>query len=474
MTEKVITDASSFLGQGCEMLDKIEEDITAYKGALELKTTKELVGYDAHGCKAKKGKTCGKPIVCPISAGFKDKCIWRGSGGDCNGQCREGEIKIAGSSWGGSPGESGTNRCSRGAASTARPTRKKVAYATDIHEKCWKHDESLKKRNGSITLPSSLHKRWGRTVGNDYCCPKNKPVPYKKCHWVGSKDCAVPNCERHEIFLATNDYGDADYYPCNLNEESLNPVAECNSEICSVLDGGGCSDPDEGETDDGADYPNRDGPSRDTLVVASRAIAAGSSAVRGQTWYAYGPEPLNDSDDEVDGTLSDHTGVGLEARVPSSFGVRRSMTVVVKTLAGSSAAGIKGAGNLIMKSMKYRTGPRTFEGPGSETLKLKAGFGMAKDVCDGTVAQWWKQDSLPALAGKLRYDAEHLLDFSIMPAWARTGLSSGELNPQVLLDVWHKAYPENIHLAELGAIVTDVKGWTPPVTPNDRMFTIMG
>ncbi|KAK4675374.1 hypothetical protein QC764_0077410, partial [Podospora pseudoanserina] len=127
------------------------------------------------------------------------------------------------------------------AASTARPTRKKVAYATDIHEKCWKHDESLKKRNGSITLPSSLHKRWGRTVGNDYCCPKNKPVPYKKCHWVGSKDCAVPNCERHEIFLATNDYGDADYYPCNwwrkkalcceVNEESLSPVAECNSEI---------------------------------------------------------------------------------------------------------------------------------------------------------------------------------------------------------------------------------------------------
>lgn len=52
--EKVITDTSSFLGQGCEMLDKIEEDITAYKGALELKTTKELVGYDAHGCKAKK------------------------------------------------------------------------------------------------------------------------------------------------------------------------------------------------------------------------------------------------------------------------------------------------------------------------------------------------------------------------------------------------------------------------------------
>lgn len=204
-----------------------------------------------------------------------------------------------------------------------------------------------------------------------------------------------------------------------MNEESLNPVAECNSKIRSVLDGGGCSDPDEGETDDGADYPNGDGPSRDTLTVTSRAIAAGSSAVRGQTWYAYGPEPLSESDDEVDDTLSDHTGVGLEARAPSSFGVRRSMTVAVKTLAGSSAAGIKGAGNLVMKSMKYRTGPGTFEGSGSETLKLKAGFGMAKDVCAGTVAQWWKPDSLPALAGKLRYDAEHLLDVSSVPKDAR-------------------------------------------------------
>lgn len=64
--------------------------------------------------------------------------------------------------------------------------------------------------------------------------------------------------------------------------------------------------------------------------------------------------------------------VGLEARAPSSFGVRRSMTVAVKTLAGSTAAGIKGAGNLIIKSMKYRTGPGTFEGSGSEKLKLKA------------------------------------------------------------------------------------------------------
>lgn len=73
--EKVITDTSSFLGQGCEMLDKIEEDITAYKGALELKTTKELVGYDAHGSKAKKVSLSSlsrktKPIVLGVWLGM--------------------------------------------------------------------------------------------------------------------------------------------------------------------------------------------------------------------------------------------------------------------------------------------------------------------------------------------------------------------------------------------------------------------
>ncbi|KAK0669896.1 bacteriodes thetaiotaomicron symbiotic chitinase [Cercophora samala] len=505
--EKFITDTNSFLGQGCEKLDKVEADLTAYKGALELNTKKELVGYDASGCEAKKGKTCGKPIVCPISAGFKDKCMWRGSGGDCNGQCHEGEIKIAGSSWGGSPGESGTNRCSRGGKQLCcqvgldkindgcywtegcgkhcKADEEKVAYATDIHDKCWRHDESLKKRSDPVSIPSDLDRRaglWGKTVGNDYCCPKSKPIPYKNCRWVGSKDCAVPNCERHEIFLATNDYGDADY-PCNwwrkralcceVNEEALNPVAECDTEICSGLDGG-CEDPDYGETDDGADYPDGKGPIRTRSAITSRALAKGSSVVHGQTWYAYRPDPLNDSDDDVEDTFPYHTGARLESRLPSRFGTPRSMLVPVKALAGSSAAAIKGTGELVMKSLKYRTGLGTFEGDGAETVGLRGGFRMAKDLCAGTVATWYRPEVLPKLLGKLRDDAEHLRDFSMVPAWARKGLELGKLNPQVLLDIWHKPYPANIHLPQLGVIVNDVKGWTAPVTPNDRIFTIMG
>lgn len=51
-------------------------------------------------------------------------------------------------------------------------------------------------------------------MGNDYCCFKNKLVFCKKCYWVGSKDCVVFNCERYEIFLVMNDYGDVDYF-CN-------------------------------------------------------------------------------------------------------------------------------------------------------------------------------------------------------------------------------------------------------------------
>ncbi|PNY25607.1 Symbiotic chitinase [Tolypocladium capitatum] len=76
------------------------------------------VGYDKSGQKCSKGEKskglCGKIICCPKSAGMVN-CQWRGSGSDCNGRCHEGEVTIAGSSWGGSPGESSEDsKCRRG------------------------------------------------------------------------------------------------------------------------------------------------------------------------------------------------------------------------------------------------------------------------------------------------------------------------------------------------------------------------
>lgn len=66
-----------------------------------------------------------------------------------------------------------------------------------------------------------------------------------------------------------------------MNEELLNLVVECNFKICFVLDGGGCLDLDEGEMDDGVDYFNGDGFSRDMLIVISCVIVVGLFVVCG-------------------------------------------------------------------------------------------------------------------------------------------------------------------------------------------------
>lgn len=70
-----------------------------------------MVGNDKSDC----GKDPHvKPICCKSNSAPKS-CTWRGSGGDCNGQCHKGEVTLFGSSKGGGPkSESGTKKCSRG------------------------------------------------------------------------------------------------------------------------------------------------------------------------------------------------------------------------------------------------------------------------------------------------------------------------------------------------------------------------
>lgn len=51
-------------------------------------------------------------------------------------------------------------------------------------------------------------------------------------------------------------------------------------------------------------------------------------------------------------------------------------------------------------------------------------------------------------------------------------MKAAKLDPQKLLDGWNKAY--DVTLPRIGAIVSDVSGWTAPVTPNDRIFEIIG
>ncbi|KAK1752214.1 hypothetical protein QBC47DRAFT_433206 [Echria macrotheca] len=99
-------------GQDCVVLKdqacKAASDLRCFNG-------ETLVGWDRDGCSNDQE---GKPICCPSSTAPR-KCMWRGSGGDCNGQCHPGEATIALSSWGGKgagfDGESGTGQCNRGA-----------------------------------------------------------------------------------------------------------------------------------------------------------------------------------------------------------------------------------------------------------------------------------------------------------------------------------------------------------------------
>ncbi|PKX88257.1 uncharacterized protein P174DRAFT_426141 [Aspergillus novofumigatus IBT 16806] len=46
------------------------------------------------------------------------------------------------------------------------------------------------------------------------------------------------------------------------------------------------------------------------------------------------------------------------------------------------------------------------------------------------------------------------------------------LNPVKLVRGWNKLY--DVSLPQIGAIITDVKGWTKPLTLNDRIFKVLG
>jgi chitinase len=142
------------------------------------------------------------------------QCIWRGSGGDCNGQCHEGEVKIAASSWGGIPGESSsTHKCSRGdkalccKADSYNSLTEGCRWTEGCGGECNKDEESV----------AYTRDRWGGATvfcnGNHYCCKKGQPIPFRNCHWVGQGDCADNTCAKSEVTLWTDGLGDA-YSTC--------------------------------------------------------------------------------------------------------------------------------------------------------------------------------------------------------------------------------------------------------------------
>ncbi|WYZ36356.1 hypothetical protein EsH8_XIII_000008 [Colletotrichum jinshuiense] len=92
----------------------IEQDTDKFGFSETCGLSYKLVGWDKSICSGL-GGTWGLPICCKLDKA-PEKCMWRGNGGDCNGQCHEGEVTLYKSGNGGSPVESGANnnQCSRG------------------------------------------------------------------------------------------------------------------------------------------------------------------------------------------------------------------------------------------------------------------------------------------------------------------------------------------------------------------------
>lgn len=169
------------------------------------------VGADRDGidCGDVPESFCGRIICCPKTSGMTD-CMWRGSGGDCNGQCHEGEVKIAGSSWGGSPGESSpSTKCSRGDKAFCC---KATQYAS-LTESCRWTDNCNSNCNSDEESVAQAYDCWGWASvfcnGYHYCCKKNRPIPLRNCHWVGQGDCADNTCAKSEVTLWTDTWGDS-------------------------------------------------------------------------------------------------------------------------------------------------------------------------------------------------------------------------------------------------------------------------
>ncbi|RMY35478.1 hypothetical protein D0865_13898 [Hortaea werneckii] len=177
-----------------------------------------VVGWDDAGC-GRKNHHYGKQICCPTD-GAPTSCRWRGDhtdglGGDCSGQCHEGEINVAGirSSWGGGfTNDGNTDKCGRGFKSFC-------CVAPDL--KALTKDCSLTSCGGSCPSDKQAMFQYyddcwfGRY--KTYCCPD--PAPISDCHWAAC-------CKIGQIQLDTE------------------PVT-CSTDICDAIPGYCDSDEDD-------------------------------------------------------------------------------------------------------------------------------------------------------------------------------------------------------------------------------------
>ncbi|WXC52158.1 hypothetical protein QX201_011817 [Fusarium graminearum] len=160
------------------------------------------VGFEVCGYWTSKGKAiCCEETIAPKT------CTWRGSGGDCNGQCHTGEVRLFQSKRGGGfKTESSNYGCGRGWKAFCCEEEEYDELLsgcrwTGCGGKCSEDENSLAY---STQFPRHCSILW---FGTHLCCPKSKPEPLIDCHWVGQGDCAKNSCANYEVTVGTEGYG---------------------------------------------------------------------------------------------------------------------------------------------------------------------------------------------------------------------------------------------------------------------------
>ncbi|RDW83598.1 glycoside hydrolase family 18 protein [Aspergillus mulundensis] len=440
------------LGRGCVKRDEVVDLDNPQASSC---SPSVRVGYDKAGCKGGDGE-CGKPICCGAQSGLKN-CQWRGGSGgkgsDCNGQCHAGEVKISSSSWGGTPGESGTGRCGRGSKALCCEMG---TFDTLLAECYWTSGNGKSCDDGDEEV---AHKWEGNSMstvlshGSSYCCPKADKMPLENCHWVGKGDCADNTCSASEVTLLTDNRGDS-YSGCNWgrkkalcctpNTEALQKM-DCNVDVCDTLN---------------EDYDCDD---EDGIPVSPV--------------YSFNKRSYQVNDGQVMWEYDSPHWLEKRAGAKPKPGDPRTMVVALTTMFKSAIFE-----DVHVTTRSYRPGLDLFKYDGANTLGIKGAYDLASTTCSSTAMQFVKLADIATRAGRAKWSAEHMQEFQMIPMFLRNAISgvlpsgaimkAGKLDPYIFMTTWRAPY--DVSLPQIGELVTDLASWAPPLTPNDRIFEVMG
>ncbi|KAM7215378.1 hypothetical protein V8F06_009239 [Rhypophila decipiens] len=419
-------DLNSHLRKDCY----VQEDSLTY-----CKSGDDQVGYD----KAGRSKDY-KPICCPKGSGMT-KCQWRGgtggtnAGRDCNGQCHAGEVKIT-------IGQKAfccqmgifndaLSQCnwSDGVGSSCKSDQQRIAYMWD--------------KTG-----------WGTVYkhGNEFCCPRDDPPPLLDCRWIGKGDCVDNTCGGSEVTLLIDERGDS--YSgcawgrkralcCTPNTQALQ-TETCDYDFCKLIE-------NRAACDDEAGYNDEEGY---TSLLRRSSYVTGD----GQTLWTY-----------EDGVVTEEHENHLEARAALPGQARPKLLSLVK-LTGTAI--YKGK-ELAVTIRPYWPGLKSLTGDGKDTLFIRGGYNLLKDTCGSTAMKFIPAAELP----KTGFQLEHLREVNMIDSFVRSLLSGklfsgidmkNKLDPLEVYNGWNKVY--DVSLPQIGVVVRDAAGYTPPLTPNDRIY----